>query len=384
MKRRKHTGSAYQRSEGHWEGEIWLGRDEFGKRVRKYATGASSEEVLAKLQLAKEEYFRNSSRPPVPAPSSFLTFEKFVQEYWRTSIEGAVSGRTLDRYILDCTYILPYLGPVPLGEIRPTTVLQVMARMQLAGQTAYQRFKGMKALKRILAWAVRMEFLNKSPADGIPLPRFEKGDIRPLSLEQVEAFMRANLEDRLYGLYVLALDTGARQGELFALEWTDLNLSTGELSITKSLEDRRGILRVKPPKTRGSRRTLIVSDHARQTMVDHRKRMGAEVYHHAHKLIFPNVGGNYLRCSNFHRDYWHPALHRAGLAGFRFHDLRHTTATLLLLGGDNPVSIAARLGHSSPEMLWRVYGHYIPQMRAESARLIEKFWKKPEKIDYGL
>src|SRR5262249_30363114 len=100
--------------------------------------------------------------------------------------------------------------------------------------------------------------------------------------------------------------------------------------------------------------------------------MNEESRYHQSLLIFPNIDGSWLRCSNFRRDHWQPALKRAELPDIRFVDLRHTCATLLLLAGDSVNSIADRLGHSSPEMIWRTYGHVLPRRR-ESAALMEQF-----------
>jgi integrase len=160
---------------------------------------------------------------------------------------------------------------------------------------------------------------------------------------------------------------------LFALEWTDWNPETRELSFSKAVEDHKGVLRLKEPKTRASRRRVVVSDRTAAALEHHCHMMNNEAKYHQSRIIFPNVDGNWLRCSNFHRDYWQPALKRAEMRKFRFHDLRHTCATLLLLAGDNVNSIADRLGHSSPQMIWRTYGHVLPRMRRESAALMEQF-----------
>ena len=130
---------------------------------------------------------------------------------------------------------------------------------------------------------------------------------------------------------------------------------------------------MKEPKTKANRRRVVVSERTAAALKERRQAAEGESKCHHSTLIFPNVDGTWLRCSNFHRDYWKPALKRAEMNGFRFHDLRHTCATLLLLAGDNVNSIADRLGHSSPEMIWKTYGHVLPRMRPESADLMEQF-----------
>jgi integrase len=302
-----------------------------------------------------------------------MSLNAFLENYWFPSIRDQVSGKTLDRYRLDLGYCLPYLGQKRLAELSSRDILTAYSQMQLDGLTDYQRFKAGKLLRQALKLAVRREYIRRNPADDFPLPKFKKGDIRTLEPEQVRAFLGANQDDRLYALYVTALDTGARQGELFALEWENWTSESRELYICRSVEDHKGILREKESKTKACRRKVVVSPKTATVLAQHRERMAGEKEFHQSSLIFPNVDGQWLRCSNFHRDCFKPALKRAGLPDIRFHDLRHTCATLLLLAGDSVNSIADRLGHSSPEMIWRTYGHVLPRMRRESAALMEQF-----------
>lgn len=375
MRRKKGTGTVWYTDRGTWEGEITVGKDPQGRRLKKYASGATAEECLDRLAKAREEHLRASSRL-MTAPSPAMTLRAFVQDLWLPSTRMGVSARSYDRIELDASYVTRFLGNTPLGEIDHALILRLSALMQLEGLTDYQRFKGMRSLRRMMRFAGQLGMLLSSPAHDVPLPKFREREIRPLSPEEIARLLSSNQEDRLYALYVLALDTGSRQGELFALEWADWCPQRSELSIRKSVSDRKGILEVKEPKTRAGRRTVIVSAEARETLEGHRHQMEAERQLHHSPLIFPNVDGSYLRCSNFHRDYWQPALRRAGLRGTRFHDLRHTTATLLLLEGDNVRSIADRLGHADPGLIWRTYGHVIPQMRRESGERMGKFLKK--------
>lgn len=375
MRRKKGTGSVWVNARGTWEGHIAVGADEVtGKRIYRYATGATAEECLDKLAKAREEFLRASSRPMSEA-SPALTLRAFCEQYWLPSTRLGVSDRSYDRIVLDASYVTRYLGQTPLGEITHARILRFTALMQIDGLSDYQQYKGVRSLKRMLAFAGKMGLLLRSPAGDFPLPRYRQREIHPLSPEQIDRLLGTSWEDRLLALYVVALDTGARQGELFALEWSDWNPERSELSITKSVSDRKGILEVKEPKTRAGKRTVIVSAETRIALEAHQGRMGAEKEYHQSRLIFPNVDGQYLRCSNFHRDSWQPALKRAGLEGFRFHDLRHTTATLLLMEGDNIRSIADRLGHADASLILRTYGHVTPQMRKDSGELLGKFLK---------
>ena len=350
MKRPGKSGSVWLRPDGRWEGRVVVS----GRARTVY--GRSSEEAFEKIDLLLAD--------PDSGRETRLTLNRFLDDYWLPSMIDQITGRTMDRYTLDLGYIRPYLGPIRLVELSGKDVLVCYSQMQVAGLSDCQRFQGAKRLRQALKLAVRLEWIRRNPADDFPLPRFRTKEVRPMEPEQVRVFLEANLTCRLYPLYVLALDSGARQGELFALEWADWFPETREVSIHKALEDRRGTLRVKETKTRASRRRVVVSDKTAHCLNKHRKTEG---------LMFTADFSPYLRCSNFRRDYWQPALRRAGLPNFRFHDLRHTCATLLLLAGDSVNSIADRLGHSSPEMIWRTYGHVLPRMRRESADLMGQY-----------
>ena len=376
MRRKKGEGTCWQRSEGTWEGEITVGKDEHGKRVKRYTTGRTAQECLDKLAQLREDYLRASSRLS-PSLSAKMTLGEFIRQYWGPSVRLGVSARTWDRMFLDAGYVLRYLRQTPLGEITPALILRVLAQMGLDGLTDYQRFKGAKILRRILAYAVKLDFLLKSPAQDIPLPKYRLEEMQPLTPEQVNRLLEANKEEWIYTMLVVALDTGAREGELFALEWADWDGYRCELHINKSLESYRDQLRIKEPKTRAGRRTVIVGEGTCRILNEYQERQERK----GSSLIFPNSEGGYHRYSNFYRDHWKPALKRAGLEGFRFHDLRHTTATLLLMAGDNARSIADRLGHTTPDLILKTYGHVLPQMRRESARLMEQFLRKKDRGD---
>jgi integrase len=368
-RRPKGTGSAWLRQDGRWEGQITAGRDENGKRIVLTRYGDNEKEIFEKLEAAKREFEEDPKR----ISQTHMSLDRFTEVYWFPAIGGKVSGKTLDRYRLDLGYIRPYLGEKRLVDLSSRDILTAYSQMQLAGQTEYQRFKGAKMLRQALKLAVRLEYIRRNPADDFPLPRFTKEEVHPMTPEQLKQFLEANREDHLYAVYVVAADTGARQGELFALEWSDWFPESRELSFSKAVEDHKGILRLKESKTKSSRRRVVISARTAGVLEEHRKKMLQEAEYQQSQLIFPNVDGTWLRCSNFHRDHWQPALKRAGVKGFRFQDLRHTCATLLLMAGDNVNSVADRLGHSSPEMIWRTYGDVLPRRKQESAALMEQF-----------
>jgi integrase len=174
---------------------------------------------------------------------------------------------------------------------------------------------------------------------------------------------------RLIGSAEAACSWGsrARQGELAALTWDDYNPATGALSITKTVvEDiHTHHRRVKEPKTESSIRNILLSPEACGVLEEHRGRMEAEG--HGSSLIFPARMGGYLKKSHFRDYYWLPITKRAGLEGLRPHDLRHTTATLLLGAGLSVKLVADRLGHGNAGTTLKTYAHSLPAMHTQAA-----------------
>jgi len=172
--------------------------------------------------------------------------------------------------------------------------------------------------------AVRMERLPSNPCDGVAKPRAAKREIQPLSEEQVKTLLVHAVGNRLHALYVLAVTTGLRQGELLGLHWKDIDLGSANLSVRRTLQEVKGKLNFGEPKTQAGIRVVDLPELALQALREQRKRMLSEG--NPGPLVFCDTAGGPLRKSNLIRRSFHPLLERAGLPRIRFHDLRHTAA----------------------------------------------------------
>lgn len=189
-----------------------------------------------------------------------------------------------------------------------------------------------------------------------------------LTPEQVNALLMAAREDRFYALYVLAVTTGLRQGELLGLQWSDVALEGAALHVRHALHELAGRLWLDQPKTTKARRTVDLSAVAVVALRQHYKRMLAE--RNPPEFVFCDTHGGLVRKSNLIRRSFLPLLKRAGLPRIRFHDLRHTAATLLLLQGVHPKVVQERLGHSQISITLDTYSHVLPSMgRGAAAKL---------------
>jgi integrase len=198
-------------------------------------------------------------------------------------------------------------------------------------------------------------------------PRPRREEIRPLNREQVRFLFEAARKDRLEALYVVAVTAGLRRGELQGLKWDDVDLSgvTGTLQVRRTLSEPRGRYIFEAPKS-GKGRSVRLTRKATAALREHRKRQLEERMQKAglwrdHGLVFPSGIGTPLFCGNLNRAL-KSTLQRAGLPRIRFHDLRHTCATLLLRQGVNPKYVQELLGHADISITLNVYSHVLPDM----------------------
>ena len=191
--------------------------------------------------------------------------------------------------------------------------------------------------------------------------------MRPLTAEQVKVLFEAARGDRLEALYVLAVTTGLRQGELLGLKWDDIDLEVGTLQVRRTLTTAKGGPVLSAPKTKGSRRTVRLSHTALEALRSHLERQLEEIDRvgdlwRENGLIFASESGSPHSRQHVTAHRFKPLLRRAGLPEIRF-DLRHTCATLLLSKNVNPKVVSEMLGHASIAITLDTYSHVLPTMR---------------------
>ncbi|MBI3865904.1 MAG: site-specific integrase, partial [Planctomycetia bacterium] len=197
-------------------------------------------------------------------------------------------------------------------------------------------------------------------------PGLAQKEMQALTPEQAVAFITAAKADRLYALYVLALTGGMRQGELFALKRDDIDLEGGTVTVRRTLVHQKGGFVENAPKSKAGRRTVTLPEIAVDALRDHYRRLMAEG-HAGAEYVFCNERGGPLWRSNVRRQSLRLILERAGLPGIRFHDLRHSSATLLLAAGENIKVVSERLGHGDVRITLAAYTHVLPGMDKAAA-----------------
>ncbi len=182
------------------------------------------------------------------------------------------------------------------------------------------------------------------------------------------AFLKAAKAHRLYALYAVAVGTGMRQGELFGLQWADIDFEGCSLSVNRSLEEIKGKLRLKEPKT-GKGRRIDLPAFVVAALNEHRAVMLSEG--NITGPVFCDHAGGFLRKSNVCRRSFAPIVKAAGVPVIRFHDMRHTHASALLMAGENVKVVSERLGHARIQVTLDTYAHVMPTMQKGAADKVQ-------------
>jgi len=253
-------------------------------------------------------------------------------------------------------HIIPALGHLPLSALQPLHLQELyldrLERGRVRGGGGVSRRTVVlihTVLQAALKQAVKWQLLSRNPADAVDVPRRQRSKVRTLNDEELARFLEPVSGHRDEHLIRMALYTGVRRGELLALKWEDVDLDAKVLRVRHGLVRAGGEMHLSGPKTRKSRRQIALSDTAvallkeiRRSQTEQKLRLGPRYQDHGH--VFCNPDGSLIDPSSVTHRFTKLA-RAAGFLGLRFHDLRHTHASLLLMQGIHPKVVQNRLGH---------------------------------------
>jgi integrase len=294
-------------------------------------------------------------------------------EGWLESVRPSLRPRTFDRYEQYLRlHAIPEIGRLPLAKLGPQHLQRLYATRLESGLSPTSVAHLHAVLHRALDQAAKWGLVTRNVASLATRPRIKRQEMATLSPEQAKAFLEAAQGDRLEALYVLALTTGMRQGELLALRWRDVDLEAGTVQVRATLQRTRDGFTLVEPKTASSRRQVALAETAVANLRRHRAAQGEERLRlgpawEDNDLIFANEVGRPIEATNLIRRSFHRLLERAAVPRIRFHDLRHTAATLLLAQGMHPKVVADMLGHSQIAVTLNLYSHTTPAMHRQAA-----------------
>ncbi len=363
--RRGHgEGSIYQRQDGRWVAVLDLGLKE-GKRRRKSLYASTRREAQEALSKAHHQQFAGSL-----ATGPRLTVERYVQQWLEESVRHRVKPRTFSSYNqLVRLHVAPGLGKLQLAKLQAKDLQHFYSKkLETLSPRTVEYLHAI--IHRALKEAERLDLVSRNVADLVSPPRPTRKSVRFLAPREVEAFLAAVSADRLGPLFTVALFTGLRQGELLGLRWPDVDLSTQSLTVGQTLQLIDGKLVFGQPKSGTSRRTVPLTPQAcealrawRTTQVQSQLQAGPAW--HESGLVFTSEIGTPLFARNVTRRL-HKLVQAAGLVDIKFHELRHSTASLLIAAGEQLKVVQEILGHSQISVTADYYSHLAPGLK-ESA-----------------
>lgn len=362
-KRANGEGTAYRRNDGRWVASISL---ENGKRKSIYCqTQREAIKEVQRANLAKEQGMLSIL--------SDETLGAFLTSWLQDTAKPNLRPRTYIRYReLMELHVLPTLGNVKLQKLSPQQ-LQKLYNKKLEEGYAPQTVKHIhRVLHRALRDALRWNLVARNVCDAVDAPRVPKQEMKALSGEQAQHFLAVAKDDSLEALYVLALTTGMREGELPGLKWEDVDFERKKVQVRRTISriPHQGF-KVAEPKTQKSRRSIHLTNLALESLKRHRARqsearLSAGPLWHEQGWIFCNAVGNPIEVTNMIKRSFRPLLVKAGVPLITFHCLRHSTASLLLSLGIHPKIVQELLGHSQITLTLDTYSHVLPSLQVDA------------------
>jgi integrase len=368
---------------GKWSYRVDLGLDSGGRRQQKQVGGFRTKKDA---RAALNEALAGLQRGTYVAPSR-QTVAAFL-ELW---IGGARSELAITAWTnygdIIRRYVVPHLGSKRLVDLSPLDVkawhatLLDHGRMDGGALAVASVQLAHRILHRALADALRWNLVPANPASGARVPRGERREMRVWTAEEATMFLASVADDRLAALWILALHTGLRRGELAGLRWKDVDLDAETLTVAQQRTNANHEVVVSAPKSK-SQRQLVLAPSTVTALSLHRRRQRAErlavgpAWSDTGYVFVDEAGQPYH--PQRYLPMFHTACERAGIPKIRLHDVRHTMATLALQAGVHPKVVQEQLGHSAINVTMDVYSHVPQAVRRESASKIASLFGASE------
>lgn len=333
--------------------------------VRKSVYGKSRPEVVKKIQQLSVNSLKGLKEPSSMKLKAWLIF--WLENYKKLRLKP----KTYEVYETQSVcHILPFLGDITLKDLSSLQVQKYINEKSKTLSSATVR-KQFNILNSCMEKAVANDLINKNPCKHIELPVLEQKEIKAFTREEEKKFLDCAEGDALYTLFVTALDTGIRLGELLALTWDDIDFEAVEIRVNKNLitvkdfegkTQRENILKVQDtPKSKSSIRKVPVTARALKLL----QQLKSDK-----PLVFCTRTNNFLTPRNVERSFVRIAM-KAGLDGCNFHSLRHTYATRMFELGV-PINVVSKLlGHAKASITSDIYISVIPQLKTDAVKALD-------------
>ncbi|MFU1991982.1 site-specific integrase [Priestia megaterium] len=375
---------------------VSAGFDSSGKRIRKTKTVKASNMREAKKLAAQFEVEVYSGEYISPEK---MLFKAFVEEWKNKYAEEHLSPNTLATYVLHLkNRIIPFFGEVKLEKIKPLHILDFLKSLEEEGlrkdgkkgtlSTSTIEYNH-RILKNILNRAVEWQLIKKNPMENIKKPKRIQKETSIYDSTEAELLMNClQKEEIMWNIMIkIAITTGLRRGELLGLEWKHVNLEKGILQVKQAVTyvNKKHIIR--EPKTKNSIRTVtlpeaLIDELRKYKSTWNKKRLKASDLWEGgeYQFLFTSWNGKPLHPSSV-TTWWRRFVYRHKLRYIRFHDLRHTSATLLINSGVHAKIISSRLGHADIRTTMNIYGHALQEADKEATKHFNKLFSNNKTRD---
>jgi len=378
-----YTGSVNKdKNTAKWSYIIEMGRGINGKRKQKrkrgFRTKKDAQKAMTKIlhELNKGTYIEPKK----------ITMESFLSE-WLKNKQLTIRQSTYRKYYwIVNKHLIPHIGNVLLPDLTPTHVQQLYYKLSKEKKLSNENVKSVhKLLSQSLRQGVKFDYIPRNVTEFIELPKVEKKEVNVWNLDQVRHFLNIAKTNRYHIVYQIALNTGMRQGEILGLRWRDIEFDRKTLNVRQTLSHTGEL--VNATKTAASSRTIALPDQLVAELKKHKitqaeEKLKAGSLYTNNELVVATQLGTPLNPRNLVRNFY-GLIKKTELNKIRFHDLRHTHASLLLIQGAHPKVVSERLGHADTRITLDTYSHLLPNMQEETAKQFgDMLFNNKEDDDY--
>ena len=365
-KRGNNEGTIYQLPSGNWRAQIYINGYRLGK------TKKSKREAQTWLRQTLEKTIQGYT-----GHGSNMLYKVFLEE-WLSAKKSAIKNNTWSLYEATIrNHIIPFLGREKISDITPEKIQLLYLQKEQAG-TGIRTIRIIHTvLNNSLKKAVKLGIIHTNPTKATTPPTYECPEMEIYSEFEITQLLMAVKGTNIETLIYFAVTTGLRQSELLGLQWSDINWDRKTIFVKRQLMRKFK----KPnyfvsPKTKSGKRTISLGENTIQKLQEHyrkqqihKKKIGTKWQEN--DLIFPSAVGTPMSQRNLYKKF-KAVIRQAGMRNIRFHDLRHTAASLMLNHGIPVLIVAKRLGHSKVSVTLDTYGHLLPGMEQETANFIDE------------
>lgn len=359
-----------------WYPRYYVGKDENGKWIQKWGKGCDTKKDAEKLlrrclDEVESSYQRKADKSTVAV---------FMRHWLSACCEPKLAVNTVNGYRVNIEkHIIPYIGKIPLYKLTPSDIQKLYSDLLASGLSGTSVRYVHNNLHRALKYAVKQELIPRNPADLVDAPRIDRPEQRVLAPDEAKRLVAASIGRDIYLPVLLGLTLGLRRGEALGLQWADVDMSAKTVTVIHSASFHKGGFVLSSTKTRNSRRTLMLSDvlfealeaeQAKQREAAARFGAGYNPY----CLVCCLEDGMPIT-SGMLTHHFHDVLRICGLPSVRFHDLRHTNATLMLRNNVPAKIVSSMLGHSSIGITMDTYSHVMTDMQEGAIGVMDRLFQ---------